>query len=86
MASLDNHLASQGGLRPVLRKIVENHLYTPFFTEDFVKWSEGFSRQSLMPIFLRHVYGGKEFEVKNFTPAPHVHHQKMSLEELQNYL
>lgn len=86
MASLDNHLASQGGLRPVLRKIVENHLYTPFFTEDFVQWSEGFSRQSLMPIFLRHVYGGNEFNAKNFTPMPHVHHQKMSLEELQNYL
>ncbi len=87
MASLDNHLKDQGGLRPMLKRVIENHLFSPFFTEDFVSWIEGFSRTNLMPIFERHVYAPKKGEKSTpMTPMPHVHHQKMSLEELQNYL
>jgi hypothetical protein len=87
MASLDNHLKDQGGLRPMLKQVIENHLFSPFLTEDFVSWIEGFSRTNLMPIFERHVYAPKKGEKSTpMTPMPHVHHQKMSLEELAQFL
>jgi len=87
MAHLDGLFKDQGGLRPLLKQVFENHVFSPFFTEDFVGWLEGFSRTSLMPIFQRHVYAPKKGEKSTpMTPMPHVHHQKMSLEELQNYL
>ncbi len=87
MSSLDNHLKDQGGLRPMLKRVIENHLFQPFFTEDFVSWIEGFSRTNLMPIFQRHVYAPLKNEKSTpMTPQAHVHHQKMSMEELQNFL
>lgn len=87
MASLDNHLKDQGGLRPMLKQVIENHLFYPFYTEDFVSWIEGFSRTSLMSIFERHVYAPKKGEKSApMTPTPHVHHQKMSEKELKQYL
>lgn len=85
MASLDNHLKDQGGLRPMLKQVIENHLFSPFFTEDFVSWIEGFSRTNLLPIFKRHVYSQKQDSIP-MTPAPHVHHQKLSEEQLRDYL
>lgn len=87
MASLDNHLKDQGGLKVILRKVFEEHVFRPFFTEDFISWVEGFSRTTLMPIFQRHVYSPKNDEKSSpMTPMPHVHHQKMSLEQLQQFL
>lgn len=87
MASLDNHLKDQGGLRPMLKLVFEEHVFKPFFTEDFVSWVEGFSRTTLMPIFKRHVYAPKMGEKSTpMTSMPDVHHQKMSLEELHQFL
>ena len=83
MGNLDNHLADQGGLKPLLRRLVAEKAFTPFFTEDFVEWAEGHYRASLMPIFKRHVYSGSSSKM---SVEECVHHKKLSEAELRNLL
>ncbi|MBY0517088.1 MAG: hypothetical protein K2P81_09280 [Bacteriovoracaceae bacterium] len=85
MSNLDNHFAANGGLKPLLRKLVEDHAFSPFFTEDFVAWGESHSRMSLMPIFKQRVYTGFMDSMKSM-PAQNVHHQKLSQKELAELL
>lgn len=85
MSNLDNLFSSQGGLKSLLRRLVEEKAFTPFFTEDFVAWAEGHYRTSLMEIFKRHVYQGVS-DTSKMSVAPHVHHQKLTLEQLKALL
>lgn len=80
MAYLDGKFADQGGLKSLLRKMVEEKPFTPYFTEDFIEWAEGHYRMDLKSEFKR-VYGGKSEK-----ESEHPVHRKMSLEELRQHL
>lgn len=82
MSYLDGKFADQGGLKSLLRKLVDEKSFTPFFTEDFIEWAEGHYRMDLKSEF-RRVYGGKSTTQAD---APHPLHQKMSIAEMQQHL
>jgi hypothetical protein len=86
MRDLDNLFADKGGLKSLLREIVEKNAFQPFTTEDFISWAEGHYRVSLKQIFQQRVYRqALEGDLKS-KPAESVHHQKLSIEELQQLL
>ena len=81
MAYLDGKFASQGGLKSLLRKLVEEKSFQPFFTEDFISWAEGHYRMDLKTEFKERVYGGKSQKQSESSI-----HRKMSIEEMQGLL
>ncbi len=83
MADLDYLFADQGGLKPLLRRLVLEKAFTPYFTEDFVGWAEGHYRMNLLPIFKRHVYSGSSSKM---SVEESVHHMKLTEAELRNLL
>lgn len=86
MRDLDNLFADKGGLKSLLREIVEKKAFQPFTTEDFISWAEGHYRVSLKQIFQQRVYRNALEEGMKSKPAESVHHQKLSIEELQKLL
>lgn len=87
MGDLDALFADKGGLKSLLRDIIEKRAFQPFFTEDFVDWAEGHYRLSLKQIFQQRVYkAALDAEAQKSKPAESVHHQKLSLEQLQELL
>jgi hypothetical protein len=85
MRDLDNLFADKGGLKSLLREIVERRAFQPFTTEDFIAWAEGHYRVSLKPIFQQRVYR-QALDEKSAKPEHNVHHQKLTFEQLQEFL
>lgn len=81
MSYLDGKFASQGGLKSLLQKLVEEKAFRPFTTEDFISWAEGHYRMDLKSDFKERVYGGKIQK-----QSEHPIHRKMSIEEMQELL
>lgn len=86
MRDLDNLFADKGGLKSLLREIVEKKAFQPFTTEDFISWAEGHYRTDLKQIFQQRVYRQALDESVKSKPQESVHHQKLSLEELYKLL
>ena len=80
MSYLDGKFAAQGGLKSLLRKLIDEKAFTPYFTEDFRKWAEEHYGMPLEAEFKR-VYGGVSDKQSN-----HPIHRKMSLKEMREWL
>lgn len=84
MAFLDNKFASKGGLKPFMNKLLEKKLFTPIFTEEFIKEMELFYGEDLKAIFNQYVFN-KSAE-KGKMPEINPPHRKMSQAELESIL
>lgn len=83
MSNLDAAFAEQGGLKDLLRRIVQERAFAPFVTSDFIDWAEGHYRTELGPLFTRHVFSGSSAQT---TVDESVHHTKLSLDDLHQLL
>jgi aminopeptidase N len=84
MAFLDGKFAAKGGLKPFMNKLLEKRLFSPLFTEDFVKEMEAFYGEDLTAIFSKYIYNRSHKEDLN---SMKVHaHRKLSGKELQSIL
>lgn len=84
MRFLDGKLKDKGGLKPFMRHMIENRLFSPIFVEEFIKEMNEFYGVSLDADFKKYTYGsGNNFSES--LKSNHVHH-KMSMEELQSVL
>jgi hypothetical protein len=99
MSYMDAKLESKGGLKPFMRHMVENKLFTPFFIEEFIAEMSEYYKESVKEDFYKYTFGNQNisnvsYVLKHQLPqgiekAPqneHPHHQKMSFEELENHL
>lgn len=83
MSNLDAYFADQGGLKSLLRRLVQERAFVPFFTEDFIDWAQGHYRTELGPLFRRHVFSGSSTRA---TVDESVHHRKLTEAELRELL
>lgn len=81
MGYLDGKFAGQGGLKSLLRKLVEEKSFEPFFTENFIEWAEGHYRMDLKAEFKARVYGGQTMK-----QSEHPVHKKVSPAQLRPLL
>lgn len=87
MRLLNGKLQDKGGLRPFMRHMVENNVFSPLFVEEFIKEMEQFYGVSVTEEFKRYTFGASNSFVPLKTEKQFHHmHQKMSVEELKNYL
>jgi hypothetical protein len=84
MAFLDNKFATKGGLKPFMNKLLEKKLFTPIFTEEFIKEMELFYGEDLKAIFTQYVFNKSVSTDKSLELNPP--HRKMSLAEMQSIL
>jgi hypothetical protein len=84
MAFLDNKFATKGGLKPFMNKLLEKKLFTPIFTEEFIKEMELFYGEDLKAIFNQYVFNKAISTDKSTEINPP--HRKMSLAEMQSIL
>lgn len=84
MAFLDNKFAAKGGLKPFMNKLLEKKLFTPIFSDDFIKEMELFYGEDLKAIFNQYVFN--KAVSKDSLPEINPPHRKMSQAELQSIL
>lgn len=87
MRLLNGKVQDKGGLKPFMRHMIENKVFSPLFVEEFIKEMEQFYGVSVTEEFKRYTFGSSN----SFVPLKskklfHHMHQKMSVEELKNYL
>lgn len=83
MSNLDAYFSEQGGLKSLLRRLVQERAFMPFITEDFIDWAQGHYRAELVPLFKRHVFSGSSTRT---TVEESVHHRKLTEAELRELL
>ncbi|WP_408096439.1 hypothetical protein ACJVC5_15475 [Peredibacter sp. HCB2-198] len=88
MSYMDNKLSAKGGLKPFMRHMIEHRRFAPLFVEEFIQEMSAFYGESLEEDFKKYTFGTKnKFDYnKSMENIPHMHHQKLSLEELQELL
>ncbi len=87
MSYLDGKFADQGGLKPLLRKLVAERAFTPYFTEDFVQWAAEHFRADVATEFRLRVYGNAlGEEMKRVEGEEHPIHRKLGQAELRELL
>ena len=85
MSYMDGKLKTKGGLKPFMRYMVDQKVFTPFFIEEFIKEMSNFYGVNVEEDFKKYTFGnGNNFE-SNLKAKSHIH-RKMSIEEMQNYL
>ena len=84
MAFLDNKFAAKGGLKPFMNKLLEKKLFTPIFTDEFIKEMELFYGEDLKAVFNQYVFKKSlpNEKMQEMNPP----HRKMSQAELQSIL
>jgi hypothetical protein len=85
MAYVDGKFKTQGGLKSLLRHMVEDHLFKPITTANFVEVMNTHFQTNMQADFDRYIYG-KSTELENKARVRHPFHQKMSQEQLKNLL
>lgn len=85
MSFMDKKLEAQGGLKPFLRHMVEKRTFVPIFVEEFIREMSAFYGVDVTPEFTQYTYGKRNNFSAEKTKSHHMH-QKMSVEELKNYL
>jgi hypothetical protein len=89
MRFMDGKLKSQGGLKPFMRYMVDQQLFTPIFVNEFIQQMSTFYGVSVEEDFKKHTFGTKESLDVKFMKSKlpeNTIHRKMTIEELQNYL
>jgi hypothetical protein len=87
MRLLNGKLQSQGGLKPFMRNMVSNKLFSPFVVEEFILEMEKFFGVKIENDFKKYTFDKSMFgEFKNDPSQESSMHPKMTLEELKNYL
>lgn len=86
MSYMDGKLKEKGGLKPFMRYMVDQKIFTPIFVEEFIKEMSGFYGVSVEEDFKKYTFGNvNRFSESLKSGNSHIH-RKMSLEELKNYL
>jgi hypothetical protein len=86
MRLLDQKLDQSGGLKPFMRYMIENKLFSPFVIEEFINEMESFYGKSLSEDFKKYTFDNASIETGNKSKINSPIHHKMSLEELQTLL
>jgi hypothetical protein len=89
MRFMDGKLKAQGGLKPFMRYMVDQKMFSPIFVEEFISEMSGFYGVSVEEDFRRHTFGSKESTEVKFMKSrlpENTIHRKMTIEELKNYL
>lgn len=85
MSFLDGKLKTKGGLKPFMRYMVDQRVFSPLFVEEFIKEMEQFYAVPLEEDFKRYTFGlGNGFDdLKGHDQGIHL---KMTITELKNHL
>lgn len=82
MAFLNDKFNAKGGLRPFMNSLLEEKLFVPITTEDFIGAMERFYSEPVQGIFNRYVYNN----ATKVTKGAHPVHRKLGLKELEKLL
>jgi hypothetical protein len=84
MGLLDGKFAQKGGLKAFMVKLLETKMFTPIFTEDFIREMESFYGEPVEPEFKKYTYGtGQKTVIQD---KQHPIHRKMGLKEMKKIL
>lgn len=86
MSYLDGKLKSKGGLKEFMRHMVDKRKFQPLFVEEFMKEMGAFYGVSVEEDFRKYTFGTKSNFPLSYKSKENSVHQKMSMEELKNYL
>ena len=85
MGFLDGKLRSKGGLKPFMRHMIDQRVFSPIFVQEFMQEMTDFYGVSVIEDFKKYTFGTeRSFESSNKSRSNI--HRKMSVEEMKNYL
>jgi hypothetical protein len=85
MSYLDGKLKTKGGLKPFMRHMIDQRVFSPLFVQEFMQEMTDFYGVSVLEDFKKYTFG-KERSFDSSTKSASPVHRKMSVEEMKNYL
>jgi len=86
MRYMDGRVKAKGGLKPFMRRVIDQRVFQPLFVEEFIKEMGEFYGTSFESDFKKFTYGPKNFDIGISKSLSNKHHQKMTLKELREHL
>ncbi len=86
MRLMNHKVSSQGGLKPFMRNLISEKLFSPMFVQEFISEFENFYGISVKKDFENYTFGNKRKSSHLKHIEDHPVHPKMTIEELKNYL
>jgi len=86
MRLMNHKVSTQGGLRPFMRNLISEKLFSPMFVEEFISEFENFYGISVKKDFEDYTFSSEKNTSSFKMIDEHPMHPRMTLEELKNYL